>query len=41
MEELQDDKRRVTKLQYRGNWQDLGPVIEEHVPSVFPQPKRR
>ena len=40
MEELQDDKRRVTKLQYRGNWQDLGPVIEEHVPAVFPQPER-
>ena len=39
MEELQGDKRRITKLQYRGNWQDLGPVIEEHVPSVFPQPK--
>ena len=40
MEELQDDKRRVTKLQYRGNWQDLGPVIEEHIPAVFPQPAR-
>jgi hypothetical protein len=40
MEELQDDKRRVTKLQHRGNWQDLGPVIEEHVPAVFPQPER-
>ena len=39
MEELQDDKRRVTKLQYRGNWQDLGPVIEEHVPAVFPEPE--
>jgi len=39
MEELQDDKRRVTKLQYRGNWQDLGPVIEEQVPAVFPQPE--
>ena len=39
MEELQGDKRRITKLQYRGNWQDLGPVIEEHVPAVFPQPE--
>ena len=39
MEELQDDKRRVTKLQYRGNWQDLGPVIEEHIPAVFRQPE--
>ncbi len=39
MQELQDDKRRVTKLQYRGNWQDLGPVVKEHVPAVFPQPE--
>ena len=39
MEELQDDNRRVTKLQYRGNWQDLGPVIEEHIPAVFRQPE--
>ena len=37
MEELQDDKRRITKLQYRGNWQDLGPIVEEHVPAVFRQ----
>ena len=35
MEELQDDKRRITKLQYRGNWQDLGPIVEGHIPSVF------
>ena len=35
MEELQDDKRRVTKLQYRGNWQDLGPVIEGAYPCCF------
>ena len=39
MEELQGDKRRITKLQYRGNWQDLGPVIKEQVPAVFPQPE--
>jgi hypothetical protein len=35
LEELSGDKRRVTKLQYRGNWQDLGPEVSEGVPEVF------
>ena len=39
LEELAGDKRRVTKLQHRGNWQDLGPVVAEGVPAVFPQPE--
>ena len=38
LQELAGDKRRVTKLQHRGNWQDLGPVVAEGVPSVFPPP---
>jgi hypothetical protein len=38
LEELAGDKRRVTKLQHRGNWQDLGPVVAEGVPAVFPPP---
>ena len=38
LEELAGDKRRVTKLQHRGNWQDLGPVVAESVPAVFPPP---
>jgi len=38
LEELAGDKRRVTQLQYRGNWQDLGPVVSEGVPAVFPPP---
>ena len=28
-------KRRVTKLQYRGNWNDLGPEVTEGVPAVL------
>jgi hypothetical protein len=39
MEELAGDKRRITKLQHRGNWQDLGPEVAEGVPVVFPQPE--
>jgi hypothetical protein len=39
LEELAGDKRRVTKLQHRGNWQDLGPVVAESVPAVFPSPE--
>ena len=39
LEELAGDKRRVTKLQYRGNWQSLGPEVSEAVPVVFPQPQ--
>jgi len=38
LEELAGDKRRVTKLQHRGNWQDLGPEIAAALPAVFPQP---
>jgi len=38
LEELAGEKRRVTKLQHRGNWQDLGPEIAEALPAVFPQP---
>ena len=35
LEELTADKRRVTKLQYRGNWQDLGPEVRQGVPAVL------
>ena len=38
LEELAGNKRRVTKLQHRGNWQNLGPVVAEGVPAVFPSP---
>jgi hypothetical protein len=37
MEELTGNARRVTKLQYRGNFMDLGDVVAEHVPAAFPQ----
>jgi hypothetical protein len=39
LEELAGDRRRITKLQHRGNWQDLGPVVAEGVPAVFPPPE--
>jgi hypothetical protein len=39
LEELAGDKRRVTNLQHRGNWQDLGPVVSEGVPAIFPPPE--
>jgi hypothetical protein len=39
LEELAGEKRRVTKLQHRGNWQDLGPEVAEGVPAIFPQPQ--
>lgn len=39
MAELAGDKRRVTKLQHRGNWQDLGPVVPEMTPAVFSEPE--
>jgi hypothetical protein len=39
MQELEGDKRRVTKLQHRGNWQDLGPEVAEAIPATFPPPK--
>jgi len=38
MEELAADKRRVTKVQHRGNWQDLGAEVAEGVPAAFQLP---
>jgi hypothetical protein len=39
-EELPADKRRVTKLQYRGNFMDLGQEVTEGVPAALhPLPK--
>jgi len=35
MQELAGDKRRVTKIQLRGNWQNLGDEVREGVPEVF------
>jgi hypothetical protein len=35
MEELAGEKRRVTKIQLRGNWQNLGDEVSEGVPKVF------
>jgi hypothetical protein len=35
MQELVGDKRRVTKIQLRGNWQNLGDEVSEGVPEVF------
>ncbi len=35
LEELAGDKRRVTKIQLRGNWQNLGDEVREGVPEVF------
>ena len=34
--ELPKDKRRVTKLQHRGNFMDLGETVAEGVPAAFP-----
>ncbi|MCE9532877.1 MAG: PSD1 and planctomycete cytochrome C domain-containing protein [Planctomycetes bacterium] len=36
MKELADGKRRVTKLQFRGNFLDLGDTVTEGLPAVFP-----
>ena len=36
MRELPDGKKRITKLQYRGNFLDLGETIPAGVPSAFP-----
>ncbi len=36
LRELPEGKKRVTKLQYRGNFLDLGDVVTEGVPAVFP-----
>ena len=38
MEELAAGQRRVTKVQHRGNWQDLGAEVEEGVPEAFALP---
>ena len=38
MEELPEGQRRVTKLQHRGNWQDLGDEVSEGVPDAFALP---
>ena len=38
MEELPEGQRRVTKLQHRGNWQDLGAEVAEGVPVAFSLP---
>jgi len=35
LEELDGDKRRITKIQLRGNWQNLGDEVREGVPDVF------
>jgi len=35
LEELAGDKRRITKIQLRGNWQNLGDEVREGVPEVF------
>ena len=36
MRELPEGKKRITKLQYRGNFLDLGEAISEGVPAAFP-----
>jgi len=35
MREMPDGQRRVTKLQHRGDWQNLGDEVPEGVPSAF------
>ena len=37
MRELPEGKKRVTKLQYRGSYLDLGDVVTEGVPAAFPR----
>lgn len=36
MRDLEPKQRRVTKVQMRGNWQDLGEVVTEGTPAAFP-----
>lgn len=36
MKDLSSKDRRVTKIQLRGNWQDLGDEVTEGTPAVFP-----
>jgi hypothetical protein len=38
LQELAGNQRRVTKLQLRGNWQNLGAEVTEGVPAVFHSP---
>jgi len=38
LEELAGDKRRTTRIQLRGNWQNLGDEVAEGVPAVFHPP---
>lgn len=38
LQELAGDKRRVTKIQLRGNWQNLGDEVSEGVPAAFNKP---
>jgi len=38
MRELPPAQRRVTKLQYRGSWNDLGPEVAAAVPAAFHPP---
>ena len=35
LEELAEDRRRSTRIQIRGNWQNLGDEVREGVPEVF------
>jgi hypothetical protein len=35
MEELAGEMRRITKIQLRGNWQNLGDEVREGVPAAF------
>jgi hypothetical protein len=35
LEELTGDERRITRIQLRGNWQNLGDEVREGVPEVF------
>ena len=39
LEELAGDNRRITKIQLRGNWQNLGDEVVEGVPAAFDQPE--
>ncbi len=38
LEELAREKRRITKIQLRGNWQNLGDEVTEGVPAAFNPP---
>jgi len=37
MQEIPQEARRVTKVQLRGNWQNLGEEVQPGVPEAFPQ----